>query len=120
MNVITNELKLDIRGKSTLKYIYAKQGDRNSRFISVTLVAASGTIALGTGATAKIRALLPDGTTAAENATINNDQTITVELSNRILAKKGLVKADIAVYGASGEVLSSEVFCIRVQEALNQ
>ena len=120
MNVITDQLKLGIEGKSTLKYLYAKQGDKNSRFIRVTLDAGSGTITLGTGATAKIRALLPDGTTVAESATINNDDTISVELSENILRTKGLVKADIAVFGSSGSVLSSEVFCIRVQEALIQ
>lgn len=119
MTTVTEELKLDVGCKSTLKYIYAKQGDRESRFIRVKLVSGEQAISLGTGATAKIRALLPNGTTAAENVTVNNDNTITAELSENILAANGVVKADIAVYGASGQVLSSEVFCIKVQEALN-
>lgn len=117
MTTVTKELKLDVGQKPTLKYLYAKQGDQESRFIHVTLVAGNEKVALGAGATAKIRALLPDGTTVSEAATVNGDGTIIAELSENILSKSGVVKADIAVYGASGEVLSSELFCIKVQKA---
>lgn len=117
MATITKELKLDVGQKPTYKYIYAKQGDAASRFLKITLVTGSEKITLETDATAKIRALLPDGTTVEAVATVNSDGTITAELTDDILAKKGVVKADIAVQSTSGQVLSSEVFCIKVQQA---
>lgn len=117
MATVIKELKLDVGQKPTYKYIYAKQGDAASRFIKVTLVSGNEKIALEAGATAKIRALLSDGSTVVENATVNGDGTVTAELTDDILAKKGVVKADIAVYSSSGQVLSTEVFCIKVQQA---
>lgn len=117
MATVIKELKLDVGQKPTFKHIYAKQGDAQRRFLKVTLVSGNEKIVLETGATAKIRALLSDGSTVVEDATVNGDGTVTAELTDGILAKKGVVKADIAVYSPSGQVLSTEVFCIKVQQA---
>ena len=117
MAVITDELKLCVRGKSTIKWIRAKQGDQNSRLIHVELDDQCGELTIGDNDTAKIRALLPDNSKVVEDATINDDKTITAELTQRILAKTGVVSAEIVVYGEEAEhILSTEVFCILVME----
>lgn len=117
MATVIKELKLDVGQKPTYKHIYAKQGDAASRFLKVAMLANGAQIIPESGAIAKIRALLSDGSTVVEDAIVNDDGTVTAELTDGILAKKGVVKADIAVYSTSGQVLSTEVFCIKVQQA---
>jgi len=117
MATITEPIKLSLGSKSTMKYVFAKQGDSNTRYIRVTLTAGMGTVSLGTGATAKIRAELPDGTTVEESATVNEDDTITAPLSKNLLAQSGVAKADIIICGSSGQRLSTETFRIKVQSA---
>lgn len=111
------KIRLGVGSKPSAKYVYAKQGDTESRFVEVTVCNGNTQIVPEEGATAKIRAKRPDGTVVQENAVINEDGTIKAEITHNMLQNKGMVKADIAIYGTSDETLSTEVFFIRVQEA---
>lgn len=110
-------LSLDVAGKDLYRYVYAKQGDTASRFVKVTMLANGVKITPESGTTAKIRALKPDGTGVYNAATINNDGTITAELTAQMLAVKGDVRADIMLVGDNNEILSTVTFYIQVEEA---
>lgn len=117
MATYVQSLSLDVAGKNLYKYVYAKQGDNGSRFVNVTMVANGTKVVPAAGNTAKIRAQKPDGTGVYNPATINNDGTITAELTEQMLAVKGEVKADIMLLGANDQILSTATFIINVEEA---
>lgn len=117
MATFTQSLSLDVAGRNKYKYLYAKQGDTGSRFVKVTMLANGVQITPESGATAKIRALKPDGTGVYNPATINKDGTVTAELTSQMLAVKGDVKTDIMLVGKSNEILSTVTFYVQVEEA---
>lgn len=110
-------IRLSVGGKSSSKYVYAKQGDSISRFVLVTLISGDKQLIPEDGASAEIRAILPDDSKITAEATITAEGRILAEITKDMLSQKGLVKADVAIHGISGEVLSTEVFNIQVQEA---
>lgn len=117
MATFTQSLSLDVAGRNKYKYLYAKQGDTGSRFVKVTMLANGVQITPESGATAKIRALKPDGTGVYNPATINKDGTVTAELTSQMLAVKGDVKTDIMLVGKNNEILSTVTFYVQVEEA---
>lgn len=117
MEDLIQKIVLDVDKKTSFKYVYAKQGDNGSRFVNVELVKNGKSITFDNDVTAIIRAKKPDGNSAVNDATVNDDNTITAELTEQILAVKGIVDADISVRNASGKTLSSASFKIEVDEA---
>lgn len=117
MTTYTQQLNLDVSTTGRYKYVYAKQGDRASRFVNVTMFRDGEKIMPESGLSAKIRAVKPDGTSIYNPATINEDGSITAELTAQTLAVNGDVFADIVLVGNNEEVLSSVSFIIRVEEA---
>lgn len=110
-------ITLDVARCSAYKYIYAKQGDTDSRYVKATIVSGGTTRTFSTGETAKIRALKPDGTSVFNDATIEADNTVLAELTEQMLAVTGLVHADIVIFGENGEILSTATFRIEVEAA---
>lgn len=125
-----DEITLAVGQRTHGTVIFAKQGDEESRFLRVTLVrqerqdiwtrlvlGAEEPLIPEAGAQAQLRAILPDGTPVTVEAVIEDGGTVLAELPPELLAQRGRVPADIAIIGASGEILSSEVFPIMVQGA---
>lgn len=110
-------ITLDVAGRDVYKYVYAKQGDTGSRSVCATILANGEKITPEAGATAKFRAVKPDGTSVLSDATVNSDGTITVEFPDQTLTAAGVVTADIVLFGADGEALSTVSFKIEVEEA---
>lgn len=110
------EISLDVSGKLRYKYIDAKQGDNASRYLKITLLANGKKITPETGETAIFRCLKPDGHSCLNSGTINSDGTVTVELTNQVLACKGTTKADVSLMKGD-TVLSTVTFFIQVEEA---
>ena len=117
MATFTQALTLDVGAKTQYQHLYAKQADANSRFVKVTMMANGEQIIPETGASAKIRALKPDGTGIFNPAVINEDGTITAELTDQLLAVKGVVVVDIMLIGTANEILSTASFSVKVEEA---
>lgn len=109
-------ITLDVNNRVEYKYINAKQGDHNSRFLNITLVE-NGNKIIPTGRSrATFRCLKPDGKICFNNSIINDDGSITVCLTQQILAVKGTVRADISLIEGS-TVLSSATFFIQVESS---
>lgn len=115
MNTITENIVLDVNRSNLTTHIYAKQEDNVSREILITLTEDGRRLSPETGSSAILRATKPDGTRILNNATINTDGTVSVTLTDQILAAEGTVKADIYITTSGGDVLSSGTFCIEVE-----
>lgn len=111
---ITKEITLDFAGGNPGMPVMAKQGDDGSRFVLITLTDNGGSCAIPQGATAEFRCVKPDGRSCLNPAVINADGTITVELTQQVLAVPGTVWADVTLKGEAGEILSTVSFRIWV------
>ncbi len=112
--MITQNITLDLSQRSSMQHLYAKQGDNESRCVRVTLMD-NGTVYTPTGVEAHFRARKPDGTMICNPATINEDGTVTLELTGQTLAAAGTVLADVCLCGDDGQILSSASFAILVE-----
>lgn len=107
---------LDITEKTPLGYIYAKQGDINSRTLEIQLLNGGVKYEIPDGATANFRLRKPDKTNVVNPAEINGD-VITAELTEQCLAVEGVAVAEVGLYGADGSLLTSETFMIKIVSA---
>ncbi len=120
INTYTSYISLNISGRQAFDYITAKQGDSESRYIVITLLENGEQIIPGDGVSAVFRGKKPDGRTFLNDAVINEDGTITVELTSQILSVDGIVKAEIVLYDENDAVLSTASFRIKViRQSLN-
>lgn len=117
MEKFVQQIDLDVAGRNLYKYVYAKQGDSGSRFVKATILADGKVMEIGSGMTAKFRAKKPDGKAILNPAVVNDDGTVTVELTKQTLAADGVVDADIVISSASGEEISTVSFKIEVEKA---
>ncbi|MBD5083004.1 MAG: BppU family phage baseplate upper protein [Clostridiales bacterium] len=109
-------ITLDVNNCVEYKYINAKQGDIDSRFLRITLIENGEKIEPTNRCTASFRCLKPDGRICMNKSTINEDGTITAALTEQVLASAGTVRADVSLLDGS-TVLSSATFFIIVEAA---
>lgn len=95
--------------------VSAKQGDSGSRFIRAKICSGGEPLELPAGTTARIRALKPDGYSVDNPAVVNDDGSVTAELTAQILAVPGRVRADIVFTDPDGDTLSTATFWILVE-----
>ena len=107
-------ITLDVNNCVEYKYINAKQGDIESRFLKITLTENGKKIEPTKRCIASFRCLKPDGRICINKSIINEDGTITVTLTEQVLASAGTVRADISLLDGS-TVLSSATFFIIVE-----
>ena len=111
---ILKSFSLDFAKAPPLEYIFAKQGDRNSRILEITPLDNGVSYAIPEGTVARFGAKKPDGTQILDDAAID-DGKIYVTLSSQALAVSGAVTAEIALYGENEQLLSSQHFHIMVE-----
>lgn len=114
MAVYVQPIDLHVDKENLFQTVFAKQGDYHSRFVRVTMYEKDVKIVPEAGASANIRALKPDGTGIFNPCVINEDGTITAELTDQMLAVEGTVTGDIMLIGAENEILSAASFQVRV------
>lgn len=96
--------------------IQAKQGDDGARIVKITLLSNGVAYAPPAGATARFRALKPDGY-SVDNPAALSAGVVTVELTAQTLAVPGTVKADVVLTDSDGDILSTGTFHIIVEPA---
>lgn len=114
---ITQNLTLDLTKRAAFQYVNAKQGDNGSRFVKITLTDGGVNYRPPAGSAATFRAQKPDGTMVLNQAVVNDDGTVTVELTQQTLAVSGDVAADVCLTDNGGAQLSSVSFIIHVENA---
>ncbi len=109
----SKEITVDLSGEMPLEYITAVQGD-TARKIRITLLANNQPYEIPKDSNAVFRAEKPDGTGVFNNCTINDDFTVTAELTVQTLAVCGNVRCQITLYGADDSILTSVPFIVKV------
>ena len=117
MAQITREISVDVAKANIFQAIVAKQNDNNSRFLKVTLTNEGEPLEIASSSTVTINALREDGEAKAFLGTVNADNTVTVPLTNWILALDGNVKCDITVLDTENRKLTTTLFTLAVEES---
>lgn len=112
---LTKQITLDF-GRDTLPItIFAKQYDKESRFVEIVPLECGKDYTLESGVAARLQLTKPDGHTVFNTATIENG-IIKVELTEQTLAVAGTAVAEIGLYKGNA-LLSSQVFYIEIKRA---
>lgn len=117
----TKTFNVDVDKDNLSQPIFTKQLDDGTRFINVKLVSNDQQIIPESDCIAIFRGVKPDGHSFMNTATIEDDGTITAELTEQILAVNGCVRCDISVLkggllSEGVETLSSATFALHVQK----
>lgn len=113
----TQEITLDINTNTAYQVVSAKQGDSGSRWVLIHLTKNNIPYSATPGNNAQFRCRKPDGHAVINPAVINNDGTITVELTSQTLAVAGRGYADVVESDGEGNVLSSVSFILLIMAA---
>lgn len=116
MPEIYQDIVVDVITINTMDDLVAMQGDGASRYIKAKFMAADKVVVVEPGALVLLNALKADGTRAQSIGTVNNDGTVTVEISNQMLTIDGRVQCDISVINGEKK-LTSTTFYINVKSA---
>ena len=107
------ELCLHFSGRECPKKIYAKQQDKESRFLKIVLRHRGEPVQLPEGAQAQLRVCRPDGVYLTENCSVS-DRSLIAELTDEMLEKAGTARADIVVIDGDSRLSTEEfLICIR-------
>lgn len=117
MATIIKEIEVDVSQLNRFAAIVAKQYDKQSRFLKVTLLNSGERIKVDKASTAVINARREDEVAKTFEGTVNMDGTVTVPLTQWMLQLDGTVKCDISIITADTTVLSTTLFELEVQEA---
>ena len=111
-------IAIDTGRKNKIAEIYAKQGDKNSRFINIHLLNNGSPFIIPSGATAVFNVCRSDGDKKSFFAEMKPDvNTIIVELNSWILYVPGIINCDVSIIH-NDKKLTSSVFQITVEEAI--
>ena len=117
MATITHEITLEVGSSSLPFYKYMKEGDGGSIYFRITLMANGVQFTPASGDTAYIRVLKADGNSCMNEATINNDGTITACITQQMTAAPGTAKADIVITAQDESSISTATFFLDVDIA---
>lgn len=117
MATITKEIRVDVARRNNFA-IVAKQNDRASRFLKVTLCNEAYPIKIDESATVILNAERKDGSSAAFAGEVNPDGTVTVPLTSWILALEDETRCSVSILDADGQRrLTSTAFAVHVEAA---
>ncbi len=115
----TKIIKLDLNKDKLYEKIKAKQGDTKSRFLLFQLFDGASPFSLESRS---VRAYMkkPDGQEVFNDLVINNrnEGYCTLELTNQVLAKAGIVKIELMIIEGDKK-LTSSVFELEVDKSIN-
>lgn len=106
-------LHLDVTNVNTYQYVYAKQGDKNSRVLKVLLFNQGARVLPAVTDQITLRCIKPDQKSCMITGSVDDTGIISVELTDQCLAVPGSVRADITVQNGES-VISSVTFFIQV------
>lgn len=118
LNAATENISLDFF-KDRIVTIYAKQYDKNSRYINVKCYDRGKLYKVPSDCKANVKMVTPDNRAVFNTATINSDGSITVELTESMLYSGGIAKAEIKLYNVDKtQVLSTMNFQINIKKSV--
>lgn len=109
----TRQIYLDVNATSAVTVVKAKEGDDSLRYVNVILLRDGTQIVPDNGMSAVFRLEKPDGKAVVNNATIESNGSITVQLTAQCTAVAGRCKADVVLM-ANDETISTALFILEV------
>lgn len=117
MAKIIKEISVDLAQTNRFAAIVAKQYDKTSRYLKVTLLNEEEEFSVDANATVTINARREDETAKSFAGEVNSDGTVTVPLTYWMLELDGTVKCDISIINGTDNVLTTTLFELEVEEA---
>ncbi len=115
MAEILKKLSVDVAKKNTFQALVAKQGDMASRFLKVQLMNEGEPVTVDTSSSVTISARRSDEQSKTFLGTANGDGTVTVPLTQWMLAIDGEMSCSISVVDTEGRKLSTTSFKVNVE-----
>ena len=112
---IRQKLSLDFGRDTHPITVFAKQNDKNTRFLEIAPLNCGQAYAIEDGVTPRLQLTKADGHTVLNDATVEKG-VIVVELTPQALAAAGVAVAEIGLYKGEA-LLSSQIFYIDVERA---
>lgn len=117
MKLIT-DITLELTGETKRYEVVAKQGDKATRFIRITLKNNGQDFEIPAGMKVIANIQKPDRK-CCYNTCSYSGSTVTMELTNQALAVAGTAECDIEIRDANDEVvLSSQAFTIEIEKSM--
>ncbi len=110
----TNNISLDVLKPNVIPMVYAKAGDSESRFITVTIKENGKKKSVSKSAIVYLDCRRPDGQQMSFLGIVNDDGTITVILPDWLLLVSGLAKCSISIVNG-GIVLTTLSFQLTIE-----
>lgn len=113
---IVKEIAIELDGKSPFEYIVVKQGDKDSRFLSISLLENKQPYAIPAGCTARVKYYKPDGNPVLNDCEISGNK-ILMMYTEQMLAAAGTAKGEIVLL-QDGKELKSATFYTKIVPAV--
>lgn len=113
---ITQEITIELDGKSPFEYVVMKQGDKGSRILAVSLLQNKQPYEIPTGCTARIKYYKPDGNPVLNDCTLSGNE-ILVTYTEQMLAAAGVGKGEIVLL-KGGKELKSATYYTKIVETV--
>ncbi|MGI6154256.1 MAG: phage baseplate protein [Christensenellaceae bacterium] len=117
MQPVQYKLSLDVSRPGSQGMLHVKEGDTRSREMAVSLYCGKEVFELGEDMLAVMRAIKPDGTIVYNDCTIEKSVVRHI-MTQQLLAAAGVVRCEVTIYGAGGELLYSPFFEIAIEKNL--
>lgn len=117
MAQIIREITVDVAQLNRFQAIVAKQYDKTSRFLKVHITNMGEEISVDRDAAVLINARRSDDVAQSFSGAVNDDGTVTVPLTQWMLALDGTVKCDISIIVGTENMLTTTLFELEVEEA---
>ncbi|MBE6685022.1 MAG: DUF2479 domain-containing protein [Ruminococcaceae bacterium] len=118
MTEVTKNITVDLSRKGNTRAVFARQNDKGSRVLNITLTDGGESYFVPYGTVAVINFLRSDGENASFAATVNEAGGVSYTLGLWALAVEGSVRCSISLYGDGEKKLTSSDFYLDVLEAL--
>ena len=117
---IIREISADVVKRGSTRAVYAKQHDRNSRFLNIRIQEDGKDIQIESTATVMLNVERPDKQENIFYGTVNGDGTVKVPLASWMLELSGTLLCDVSIVSEDTDVakLTTMKFNIYVEEAV--
>lgn len=118
MTNITKNITVDLSRKSNTRVVFARQNDRGSRTLNITLTDGGAPYTVPSGTLVVVNVLRPDGANASFRAALNDEGGVIYTLGLWTLTHEGTVRCSVSLYGENDRKLTSSDFYIDVLDAI--
>jgi hypothetical protein len=119
MNSVKYNLRLDASKPGCQATIYTKQGDAKSRLVVAHIHNNGSVFPVSDDMSVVLNATKPDGTIVFNAAAVNEDGSISIELTSGMLTAAGRVECEFQIFNGDGVLLTTPRFDILVEAVID-